>query len=80
MGRLTLDLSKTISSSTPATPPPAATASRPSNKIIIAHAIFCSFGFLLILPAGALLARFFRTFSHSWFKGHWILQFGIGAL
>jgi hypothetical protein len=80
MGTLALDLTKKLSSSSPATPPPPAKGLRPSQRIIVAHAVFCSIGFLLILPAGALLARFFRTFSHSWFKGHWILQFGIGGL
>ena len=33
--------------------------------------------FLVLLPAGALLARWLRTFSHHWFKGHWIIQFYI---
>lgn len=48
--------------------------------MIIAHAIFCSVGFLLFLPAGALLARYLRTFipGHVWFKGHAILQLFIG--
>ena len=80
MGQLTLDLTKRISSTSPAssaTPLPAV-GLRPSERIVIAHALFCAIGFLLVLPAGALLARFFRTYSHSWFKGHWILQFGIG--
>jgi len=31
--------------------------------------------FLILLPAGALLARWLRTFSRHWFKGHWIIQF-----
>ena len=48
--------------------------------MIIAHAIFCTVGFLLFLPAGALLARYLRTFipGHIWFKGHAIFQFFIG--
>lgn len=48
--------------------------------MIIAHAIFCTLGFLLFLPAGALLARYLRTFIPGpiWFRGHAILQFFIG--
>ncbi|KAL0067392.1 AdoMet-homocysteine methyltransferase [Marasmius tenuissimus] len=46
----------------------------PYQRLIVAHAIFCTVGFLLFLPAGALLARYLRTFSSVWFKGHWIIQ------
>ena len=67
--------SNPLSSSLPSQP---SGALNPFQKIVIAHAVFCTVGFLLVLPAGALLARFMRTFSHSWFKGHWILQFGVG--
>jgi len=31
------------------------------------------------MPTGALLARYYRTFSPTWFQGHWILQFGISG-
>lgn len=48
------------------------------QKIIIAHAIISSFGFLFILPTGVLLARYLRTFTSKWYKIHWIIQFGIG--
>lgn len=49
--------------------------------MIIAHAIFCAIGFLLFLPAGALLARYLRTFIPGpvWFKGHAIFQFFIAG-
>ena len=49
------------------------------EKLIIAHAILCTVGFLLLLPAGVLLARYMRTFVSNWFQGHWIVQFGIGT-
>jgi hypothetical protein len=89
-GALQLDLTKETSAST--TYPPTATGSStsagvadipllPYQKMIIAHAIFCVVGFLLFLPAGALLARYLRTFipGPMWFKGHAILQFFIAG-
>lgn len=48
------------------------------QKKIVAHAILCIVGFLGFLPGGALLARYLRTYSPVWFKGHWILQFALG--
>lgn len=50
-----------------------------AEMVVLAHAIVCAVAFLVIMPAGALLARYYRTFSPTWFKGHWILQFGISA-
>ena len=50
----------------------------PYQRMIVAHATFCTVGFLLFLPAGALLARYSRTFTSMWFKGHWIAQFALG--
>ncbi|KJA19957.1 hypothetical protein HYPSUDRAFT_143067 [Hypholoma sublateritium FD-334 SS-4] len=50
------------------------------EKLIIAHAILCTIGFLLLLPAGVLLARYMRTFVSNWFQGHWIVQFGIAGI
>jgi len=46
----------------------------PYQKLIVAHAIVCVVGFLGVLPAGALVARYLRTFSSAWFKGHHALQ------
>jgi hypothetical protein len=90
-GALQLNLAKSISSngttsgSQPTTGSGTATPSfsnplLPYQKLIVAHAIFCTLGFLLLLPAGVLLARYLRTFITTWFKGHWIVQFGIGNI
>lgn len=49
------------------------------QRMIVAHATFCTVGFLLFLPAGALLARYSRTFTSMWFKGHWIVQFALAG-
>lgn len=50
-----------------------------TEKMIVAHGIICVVGFLLFLPAGALLARYLRTFTPTWFTGHWIVQFGLAG-
>jgi hypothetical protein len=87
-GAIQVDLTKALSSTgstTGSTPTPGSGAVgipiQPYQQMIIAHAIFCTFGFLLFLPAGALLARYLRTFipGHIWFKGHAILQFFIAG-
>ncbi|KAJ3887294.1 hypothetical protein GG344DRAFT_68940 [Lentinula edodes] len=62
-----------------------ATASRssallPFQRLVIGHAIMLTIGFLFLLPIGALLARYMRTFTPIWFKGHWIVQFAISGL
>ncbi|KAI0779571.1 hypothetical protein C8Q74DRAFT_1217052 [Fomes fomentarius] len=51
----------------------------PFEKYIVAHAIFCVIGFLGLLPLGALLARYTRTFSPKWYTAHWIVQFAIAG-
>ncbi|KAK7001337.1 CBD9-like protein, partial [Favolaschia claudopus] len=51
----------------------------PFQRMVIAHAVFCVIGFALLLPIGALLARYLRTFTPSWFTGHWIAQFGLSG-
>ena len=50
----------------------------PYQKMLIAHGVLCTIGFLFLLPAGALLARYLRSFSNTWFKGHWVIQVGLG--
>lgn len=52
----------------------------PYQKMLIAHGVLCTIGFLFLLPAGALLARYLRSFSGAWFKGHWIIQVTLGML
>ncbi|KAG6842071.1 hypothetical protein C0991_002725 [Blastosporella zonata] len=47
----------------------------PYQRMIVAHGIFCTVGFLLFLPGGALLARYLRVFTPTWFVGHSIAQF-----
>lgn len=42
------------------------------EKLIIAHASISAVGFLVILPFGALVARWGRTFTQKWFYYHWI--------
>ncbi|KAJ7782508.1 hypothetical protein DFH07DRAFT_790896 [Mycena maculata] len=51
----------------------------PYQRMVVAHAIFCVVGFALLLPAGALLARYLRTFTPTWYTGHWIAQFAIAG-
>ncbi|KAF9010275.1 hypothetical protein BDQ17DRAFT_1274103 [Cyathus striatus] len=43
------------------------------------HAILCTVGFLILLPVGALVARYTRTLTNKWFYAHWIIQFIIAA-
>ncbi|KAF9260346.1 hypothetical protein L218DRAFT_989621 [Marasmius fiardii PR-910] len=38
------------------------------------HAILCTSGFLIILPVGALLARYSRTLTNRWFPFHAAFQ------
>lgn len=47
---------------------------QPYQKMIVAHAILCVVGFLGLLPAGVLIARYSRTFTNKWFFGHWVFQ------
>ncbi|KAI0795460.1 hypothetical protein C8Q75DRAFT_712106 [Abortiporus biennis] len=51
----------------------------PFEKKIVAHAVLSMVGFIILLPAGALVARWTRTFTNMWFKGHWIIQLGLAA-
>jgi glycopeptide antibiotics resistance protein len=49
-----------------------------SYGILLAHAVIACIGFLVLLPVGALIPRFLRTFVTGWFKFHWIVQFLLG--
>ncbi|OSC96566.1 CBD9-like protein [Trametes coccinea BRFM310] len=88
-GPTKIDLSQSLSSNStgnqnPVTDPNASTGTvfpplQPFQKMIIAHALLCTIGFLIVLPAGGLLARYARTFTNTWFTGHWIFQFGLAG-
>ncbi|KAL0579718.1 hypothetical protein V5O48_002282 [Marasmius crinis-equi] len=43
------------------------------------HAILCATGFLILLPVGALIARYARTFTRSWFPIHLAFQLFIAG-
>ncbi|KIK59658.1 hypothetical protein GYMLUDRAFT_244883 [Collybiopsis luxurians FD-317 M1] len=47
------------------------------ERIVLAHGVLLSFGMLVLLPAGSLVARWTRTFSAKWFKAHKILNYFI---
>ncbi|KAF7357935.1 CBD9-like protein [Mycena venus] len=47
----------------------------PYQRKVVTHAILCVVGFALLLPSGVLLARYLRTFTPTWYTGHWIAQF-----
>lgn len=49
------------------------------EKLIILHAFLVSFGFLVLLPAGSLIARYSRVFAPRYFKYHWFTNFGLAA-
>ena len=82
-GTFQLDLTKTPGSGFGSAGPSSTSSGIPLlyyQKLIVAHAILCVIGFLVVLPAGALLARYLRTRSPAWFKGHEVLQAFIGKL
>ncbi|KIM75769.1 hypothetical protein PILCRDRAFT_663916 [Piloderma croceum F 1598] len=75
-GTFQLDLTKAISSNSSDTSSTGSSGIplQYYQKLIVAHAILCVVGFLAILPAGALFARYLRTVSPQWFKGHMTSQ------
>jgi len=44
------------------------------EKLIVAHAVIVAMGFLVILPTGAMVARWGRAVSDKWFYYHWFIQ------
>ncbi|KAF8507478.1 hypothetical protein BU17DRAFT_100499 [Hysterangium stoloniferum] len=80
-GTFTLDLTKTLTSnSTSRVGSSAGSVPLLSyQKTIIAHAVVVTFGFLFLLPAGVLLARYTRTYYPRWFTAHWVIQAGIAG-
>ncbi|GLB35313.1 putative eukaryotic cytochrome b561 [Lyophyllum shimeji] len=49
------------------------------ERIIIAHGVLASFGFLVLLPAGSLVARWGRTLTPKWFSIHQTINMSIAA-
>ncbi|KAI8992904.1 hypothetical protein BD414DRAFT_412963 [Trametes punicea] len=85
-GPTKIDLSQPLNSTNqnPVTDPDASPGTvlpplQPFQKMIIAHGLLCTIGFLVLLPAGGLLARYARTFTSTWFTGHWIFQFALAG-
>jgi hypothetical protein len=89
-GRLTLDLTKTGSAggssggggSTAGGGSGGGSGTSPSSyeKVFLAHAVIATVGFLVVLPIGALIPRYLRTFTTGWLKFHWGAQFVLGGL
>ncbi|KAF8634356.1 hypothetical protein AX15_000967 [Amanita polypyramis BW_CC] len=42
------------------------------ERLIVLHALFVSFGFLVLLPGGGIVARYARTFTTEWIRVHQI--------
>jgi len=85
-GVMTLNFSKDfVTSSTPPKEPlpiPGVTTAKESPRVenlIRLHAFLVSFGFLVLLPLGALVARYSRVFKVKWFPYHWKINFYIGG-
>ncbi|KAL0959521.1 hypothetical protein HGRIS_011235 [Hohenbuehelia grisea] len=51
----------------------------PLEKQARNHAILCTTGFLILLPLGALIARYARTFTNRWWIVHGVVQFLIAG-
>ena len=83
-GTSSLDLTKAITSSDGGLNPASgnngagsgsvSTPLLPYQRLIVAHALILTVAFLLFLPLGALVARWLRTTTPSWFRAHAILQ------
>jgi len=43
------------------------------------HALLASIAFLVIIPIGVLVPRYFRTFTNRWWWAHWLINFFIAA-
>ncbi|KAJ7120690.1 hypothetical protein C8R43DRAFT_900556 [Mycena crocata] len=76
-GVIQLDLSRALNDTSPSTPDDIPFTSR--QRMIVAHAVLGVVGFAVLLPCGAFLARYLRTFTPTWYTGHWIVQFGLAG-
>jgi hypothetical protein len=73
VGYLTFDLTKEFVlpvHQTLAHPKSTANEFNRLEKVIVLHAFCVSLGFLVLLPAGSLIARWGRSFTPKWFKAH----------
>jgi hypothetical protein len=77
-GIFSLDLTKTLQEGITIPRGSTSIPFEPYQKTIIAHAVLSALGFLILLPAGTLVARWTRTYSRKWFTNHWIIQSGLG--
>jgi hypothetical protein len=48
------------------------------ERVIFLHGALVSFGFLVVLPTGGIVARYARTFTTEWIKVHQICNLFIG--
>ncbi|EGO00418.1 hypothetical protein SERLA73DRAFT_89398 [Serpula lacrymans var. lacrymans S7.3] len=49
------------------------------QKMLVAHGILTVLGYLLFMPIGILVGRYFRTVSPAWRTGHIIVQVAIAG-
>jgi hypothetical protein len=90
VGYFSIDFDKVTKTETPASPknpskpkehiPSPDMPLTPFQRLILAHGLFGSIGFVVCLPLGAILARWLRTYTSAWMKGHWMIQAVIGRL
>lgn len=81
----TPSLSSTISTSPTRSPTPQPSLHKEGpfrDPILGAHIVLSFIGFMVLLPAAALIARWGRTRSAVWFKAHWLITvvFGIPTI
>ncbi|KAH6913838.1 hypothetical protein BKA70DRAFT_646105 [Coprinopsis sp. MPI-PUGE-AT-0042] len=79
-GRMTLDLTRTPGSGNDTNTGGDQVPLTSNERTLLAHAVLACIGFLILLPIGALIPRYLRTFVSGWFKFHWIVQFVLGGL
>lgn len=48
------------------------------EKLVVVHGVLVSVGFLVLLPLGALVARWGRTMTTHWLRAHWALNTILG--
>ncbi|KAI0288575.1 hypothetical protein BC826DRAFT_680155 [Russula brevipes] len=61
-------------SSTPGAPPSGFGSSDQREATIRTHAYLAATTFLVVMPLGVLIPRYFRTFTNRWWHAHWVLN------